>query len=410
MIRTGGQPSPRRSGIAAGILVLAIGLSVRFPITSVSPLLGEIGAAYALPPSGLAALGSLPVLMFGIASPFAPLLVRRLGLSRTITILLALLALATLLRPLATPLLFAGVVIGGATIATLGVLAPQFIREFLPQRSGFWTGVYTTAFGVSAASGAALAVPLLGALDGNVAAALSAWVVPLLIACALALGLGPAIRSAPSPLPVDGGDRRRRSPFRARGVWAVTGFFGCQGLIYFTLTAWLPSIAIDRGLAPAEAGLLLAWLSIAGLPASLVAPTLAARPRLRTPLIVTVALLSIGALLGLAFAPIAAAPVLVALLGVAQSGAFGLAIALIVFTAPSNAETAAFSAVSQGVGYAFAATGPLLFGVFAQQGIPWATALLLLVAVAVGELGFGIAASRASLWRAAQSAGHPAAP
>ena len=385
----------RRRGVSAGVLILAIGLSVRFPITSVSPLLADIGTAYGLPASGLAALSSLPVLMFGLASPFAPLLVRRFGLSRAVTLLLALLALATLVRPLATPLLFAGVILGGAAIALLGILAPQIIRQGLAHRGGFWTGVYTTSFGVSAAVGAAFSVPLLHVLGESVSAALMAWAVPLLIALGLALGFGPGL-AAPAGSEQLAAPVPRTSVFRAPGIWAVTGFFGCQALIYFALTAWLPTIALDRGLSPSAAGLLLAWLSIAGLPASLVAPTLASKPRLRTPLIVGVALLSAASLLGLAYGPIEFAPLVVALLGIAQSGAFGLAIALIVFTAPSASQTAAFSAVSQGVGYAFAAAGPLVLGLLSQAKIEWSAILLLLVGIAGVELVFGVAGSRAS--------------
>ncbi|TDP93174.1 CP family cyanate transporter-like MFS transporter [Leucobacter luti] len=395
----------RRRGVSAGVLILAIGLSVRFPITSVSPLLADIGTAYGLSASGLAALSSLPVLMFGLASPFAPLLVRRFGLSRAVTLLLALLALATLVRPLATPLLFAGVILGGAAIALLGILAPQIIRQGLAHRGGFWTGVYTTSFGVSAAVGAAFSVPLLHVLGESVSAALMAWAVPLLIALGLALGFGPGL-AAPAGSEQLAAPVPRTSVFRAPGIWAVTGFFGCQALIYFALTAWLPTIALDRGLSPSAAGLLLAWLSIAGLPASLVAPTLASKPRLRTPLIVGVALLSAASLLGLAYGPIEFAPLVVALLGIAQSGAFGLAIALIVFTAPSASQTAAFSAVSQGVGYAFAAAGPLMLGLLSQAKIEWSAILLLLVGIAGVELVFGVAGSRASQ----RGTGHSPAP
>ncbi|WP_336652422.1 MULTISPECIES: MFS transporter [unclassified Leucobacter] len=387
--------SEGRQGVAAGILILAVGLSVRFPITSVSPLLGEIGHAYALPPSGLAVLSAIPVLLFGLASPLAPLLVARLGLTRAITLLLAALSFATLLRPLAPPLLFVGTVVVGASIALLGILAPQIIRHALPHRGGFWTGVYTTSFGVSAAAGAAFAVPVLHLLGERVGAALMSWGIPLLIALALAIAFGPRL-GAPGP-----GSRRdtstpRNSVFRAPGIWPVTGFFGSQALIYFSLTAWLPTIAVDRGMVPAQAGLLLAWMSVAGLPASLLAPTLASRPRLRTKLIVGIALLSATGLTALAFGPLPLAPVAVAVLGIAQSAAFGLAIALIVFTAPSVAQTASFSAVSQGIGYAFAAAGPLLLGLLAQTGLDWSVILALLIAVALCELGFGVAASRAS--------------
>lgn len=65
-----------RQGIAAGVLIVAVGLSVRFPITSVSPLLEDIAASYHLTPGGISALSAIPVLLFGLASPLAPLLVR----------------------------------------------------------------------------------------------------------------------------------------------------------------------------------------------------------------------------------------------------------------------------------------------------------------------------------------------
>lgn len=394
----------RTQGVAAGILVIAVGLSVRFPITSVSPLLGNIGdpgsigGTYQLTASGLAVLSAIPVLLFGLASPLAPLLVRWLGLERAITVLLAALAAATLLRPLTAPLLFGATVVVGGSIALLGILAPQIIRHALPRRGGFWTGIYTTSFGVSAALGAALSVPLLHLFGDRVALALGSWGIPILIAFGLALGFAPRLGTQRST-GLQQGEQAPTPILRARGVWAVTGFFGCQALIYFSLTAWLPTIALDRGMAPTQAGLLLAWMSVAGLPASLLAPTLAARPRLRTKLIVGVAILSAAGLVGLAIGPLSLAPLMVAVLGVAQSAAFGLAIGLIVFTAPSAAQTASFSAISQGFGYALAAAGPLLLGILAQADIPWAAILLLLTAASLGELCFGVAASKASQFK-----------
>ncbi|MBN9612872.1 MAG: MFS transporter [Actinobacteria bacterium] len=390
-----GQTSDHRLALAAGVLTLAVGLSVRFPITSVSPVLADIGAAYHLDATGLAALSAIPVLLFGLASPLAPLLVNRLGLERSITVLLATLALATLLRPVGTSLLYGGTLLVGASIALLGILAPQLIRRSLPHRGGFWTGMYTTSFGVSAAAGAAFSVPLLHAFSGRVGAALAAWSVPLLVAVGLALVFGRRLHR------FTGGEHQAHeaagSILRTHGIWAVTGFFGAQAMIYFSLTSWLPTIASDRGMPASQAGLLLAWMSLAGLPASLVAPTLAARRSLRIPLIVIVSALSIGGLLGLAYGPLALAPLMVAALGVAQSAAFGLAIALIVFTAPSAARTGSFSAVSQGFGYTAAAAGPLLLGLLTQSGLGWSTTVALLAIAGVGELVFGIAGARASL-------------
>ncbi|MBC9954121.1 MFS transporter [Leucobacter sp. cx-42] len=395
----------RRQGVAAGVVVIALGLSVRFPITSVSPLLADIGEHYHLSHTGLAALSAIPVLLFGLASPLAPWLVSRLGLERTLVVLLAALTGATALRPLSTPTLFLGTVIIGAAIALVGIVTPQVIRQSFPKRGGFWTGVYTTSFGISAASGAALAVPVYSMLGENVAYALASWTVPLLIAFALVLSLAPrgragadvGVGSSPVVSPTaSGADQPRESIFRAKGLWPVTGFFACQALIYFSLTAWLPTIAAARGIDPTQAGLLLAWLSVAGLPASLLAPTIASKASFRTALVVIIASLSATGLVGLAVAPISLAPLMIAILGIAQSAAFGLSIALIVFTAPSAAATASFSAVSQGIGYLIAAIGPLGLGLLADTGITWTAILLMLVAASVGKLIFGVLSTRAS--------------
>ena len=399
----------RRQGVAAGVVVIALGLSVRFPITSVSPLLADIGAHYNLSHTGLAALSAIPVLLFGLASPLAPWLVSRLGLERTLVVLLAALTAATAFRPLSTPTLFLGTVIIGAAIALVGIVTPQVIRQSFPKRGGFWTGVYTTSFGISAASGAALAVPVYNMLGENIAYALASWTVPLLIAFALVLSLAPrggagagaGAGVAPTHASAlartePGADQPRASIFRAKGLWPVTGFFACQALIYFSLTAWLPTIAAARGIDPTQAGLLLAWLSVAGLPASLLAPTIASKASFRTALVVIIASLSATGLIGLALAPIALAPLMIAVLGIAQSAAFGLSIALIVFTAPSAAATASFSAVSQGIGYLIAAVGPLGLGLLADTGITWTAILLMLVAASIGKLVFGVLSTRAS--------------
>lgn len=385
-----------RQAVAAGILTVAVGLSVRFPLTSASALLSEIGSGYGLTPTALSVLSTIPVLLFALSAPLAPLLVARLGLSRSLCLLLAVLASATLLRPIAPATLFAGTVLVGASIAILGILAPQIIRTALASRGGFWTGVYTATFGVSAATGAALSVPLFHTLGDDIGQALAAWGIPLLVALGFALAFGRRIEA--------GGTRTRHerseaspSIWRARGVWAVTGFFACQALLYFAMTAWLPTIAADRGANPEQAGLLLAWMSVAGLPAALFAPMLAARAGWRTPMLIATAGLGAASLLGLAIAPLDALIVVVGVLGVALSSAFGVSVALIVLTAPSGASTAAFSAVVQGVGYAVAAAGPLVSGLLVGVGIGWPVVIACLSGVALLELAFGIASSRASL-------------
>ncbi|MFD6053257.1 MFS transporter [Agromyces sp. NPDC060279] len=393
----------RRAGlgapIAAGALVVGIGLSVRSPITSVAALLPELEHDFELGASGTAWLSTIPVLLFGLAAPLAPPLARRFGADRAAAGLLTTLAIAMLLRPLGTAPLLIGTVVVGASISLLGILTPQLVRTHLVRRQGLWSGVYTAAFGASAALGASLAVPLLGPSGGSAAVAVGLWGLPVAAAALLAWAVSGRLARAAGRLPELAAPQLPGSILRAPRMWSVTGFFAAQALIYFAFTAWLPTIAVDRGLAPAQAGLLLAWLSVAGIPAALVAPAVAARFRSQSGVIAVVSGCSVLGVLGLAVAPIALAPAFVAVLGVTQSAAFGLAVGLIVARAPDIARTSAFSAVAQGVGYAVAALGPLVLGLLSSAGVPWTPLIAGLALVALAQLAFGVVAGRPAVHR-----------
>ena len=94
-----------------------------------------------------------------------------------------------------------------------------------------------------------------------------------------------------------------------------------------------------------------------------------------------VSALSVVGMVGVAWAPDALAPLFVAVLGFAQGAAFGLAVMLIVLKAPPHGSIAGFSAFAQGVGYAFAALGPLALGLLHGAGVSWPVVVSMLLPV-----------------------------
>ncbi|HLR47163.1 MAG TPA: hypothetical protein VK092_08380, partial [Deinococcales bacterium] len=93
------RPAPRRNlAVAAGVTVLIIGLSMRVPIISVSPILASIQAHYGLSSVSAGLLTTLPVLCFGALAPVSPLLQRRFGIERTILAMMLLICGGMLLR------------------------------------------------------------------------------------------------------------------------------------------------------------------------------------------------------------------------------------------------------------------------------------------------------------------------
>ncbi|MFF2370489.1 MFS transporter [Agromyces sp. NPDC058110] len=381
----------RRSAVTYGALVVLAGLNLRDPITSVSATLDAVGAQYDLTSVGTTMLSSLPVLLLAVGAPLAPVLERKLGSERSVLLLATLLALSVALRPVAPAALFLGTVVVGTSISGLSVLMPHLIREHLGRAAGLWSGVFSTSFGVSAAIGAGLTVPLVTQLD-SLPLALASW---SLLAIALALVASvvahraAGARRAASAAPADDS----RQPFRATPLlWQVTGFFGCQALVFFAVIAWLPTLYVDRGTSAEHAAALLAWLSIAGLPASLLVSLVAGRLRRQH---VLVALVGVGVVIGLAgvaWAPLELAPAFIAVLGFAQGAAFGLGVSLIVLKA--QGDVAAFSAFAQGFGYAIAALGPFALGLLHAAEVPWTVAVGILIAVVAAQTAAGWAAGR----------------
>jgi MFS transporter, CP family, cyanate transporter len=396
------QTDARRLGAGYGLLVVAAGLNLRHPITTFAAALGDITSHYGLNAFAVAVLSSLPVLMLAAGAPLAPLLERRLGPEWSIAALSVLLAVAVALRPFGAPALFAGTVVAGAAISGLSVLMPQLIRERLAARAGLWSGAFSTSFGVSAAVGAGITLPLVSVM--SLPLALAVWALPIVLLTGIAVAM--ARRAPPRRSRTDAPDPRLRLE-RTPLLWQVTGFFGCQALVFFATTAWLPTIYADRGLSPDRAAGLLALASIAGLPAALGISLLASRLRRQHLLVAIISAGSAAGLAGVGWAPVALAPIFVAVLGFAQGSTFGLAIALVVLKADPARPMAPFSAFAQGVGYAIAAAGPLLLGLLRSYGEPWSMAIAILLAVVVAQAVSGWAAGRTVVTRAAESGTQP---
>lgn len=177
-------------------------------------------------------------------------------------------------------------------------------------------------------------------------------------------------------------------------AWTVTAFFGLQAMLYFAITSWLAVYLTSKGLSPADAAALLAWFSLAGLPASLLAPVLAGRPKVLRVLAPGLGISVALALVGVLVAPSAAQVVMVGMLGVVQSAGFGLAMALVVIRSAGPLSAGRLSAMSQGLGFALASLGPLAAGLLHTWTGGWEAPFLALAAEALVLAGAGYLAIR----------------
>ncbi|MCW2578783.1 MAG: cynX [Blastococcus sp.] len=375
----------------AAALVLAA-LCLRAPFSAVGPVLDELGQELSLSTGALAIVTALPLICFGLVSPFVPAVTARLGVHLAIVVGTGLLAGGIVLRLAGTAGLFAGTIVLTGGIALINVLLPAAARAEYGRRGAVVVGMTTAAMAVSAATGAGLAQPLTAA-GGSARVGLLLWALPVLVALAAVAVLARARRGV--PVPEATAPASRTAILRDRVALAVTLYFGLQSLTFYAMLTWLPAILeSEAGLSPVTAGALLAAAAILGAPASLVVPSLAARRRSQAGWTLAVALPTAVAIVGLLVAP-GAAPVAWALLyGLGTGASFPLAMTMVLLRTRDVAQTGRLSASAQSIGYLIAAAGPLAVGLLHEATGGWTASLALLLAVIVVQAGVGSRAGR----------------
>ncbi|MGY1984596.1 MFS transporter [Blastococcus sp. SYSU DS0669] len=383
-----------RLALPAAALVL-VALCLRAPFAAVGPLLAELGDEFTLSTGALAVVTALPLVCFGLVSPFAPALAARFGVHRAVLLGVVALAAGIGLRLAGVPGLFLGTVLLTGGIAVANVLLPAAARAEYGNRSALVLGMIVAAMAASASIGAGLAQPLAG-LAGSAGTGLLLWAVPVLAALLGMAALTRARRAVPPPPPAPAG--ARTAVLRDRVALAVTLFFGLQSLSFYAMLTWLAEVLeSDAGVSPVAAGGLVALAAALGLPASLVVPPLAARRPGQGAWVLAGTIPVIAGIVGLLAAP-ASAPLLWAVLyGLGTGIAFPLAMTLILQRTRDVGQTGRLSAAAQSVGYLVAATGPLTVGLLHEATGEWAPGLWMLLAVVVAQLAVGLAAARPRL-------------
>src|SRR5690606_13742933 len=123
---------------------------------------------------------------------------------------------------------------------------PALVKRDFPQDKGTLTSSYAVLIGVTAASGAAAAVPLAHDLGLGWQAALLS---PLVLAVPAALFWLPRFRHSRTV----GTNASGQAPpltqalHRSWLAWQVTLFLGLNSFIFFLLVGWMPAMLQDVG-------------------------------------------------------------------------------------------------------------------------------------------------------------------
>jgi MFS transporter, CP family, cyanate transporter len=360
--------------LAAAML---IGLNMRPAITSVATLLDVI-AAEQLGDWQTVVLSSLPIAAFGVTAPFIPWVARKLGVAFTLFVAMVVLFVALLVRSGVDGMLLPATGVASVAIMFGSVLVPPFLRSLAA--TPFWVGITTTMFGLGAALGAWIAIPVYDRAGSNLAAALGFWAWPALAAAVAMLVVMVGFRQ--------NAESRTVSATQATGQgtgWhlnlAVVGTFSLMAMVYATVIAWLPVVLQAQGIDRFTAGTLLAVFNIAGFAPTLLLGLIARRRRVLVGAAFASGLVLAAAMCGLAFGVSSLAFGLVVLIGVSETALFGITMLLLVRN--ERPGSSILSATSQGVGYVLGALFSASFGgLYAATG-SWTLALWLLCGISV---------------------------
>jgi CP family cyanate transporter-like MFS transporter len=371
-----------------GIVLLAANL--RAPITAIGPVVGTIRDDTGLSNTFTGLLTTLPLLGFGLVSPVAPGIARRLGMELTLMLSLIGLTAGILLRGLPSiAALYFGTALLGMAIAVANVLLPALIKREFPARIGLMTAVYSTSMNLFGAIATGVSIPLVLGVGLGWRGMLVAWVILPLIAIAAWL---PQLRYRHRPETT--GQRPGASLWRSRLAWQVTLFMGFQSMIFYATLTWLPEMLNQWGLSIADAGWMVSLLQFVSLPASFIAPLVAGRWADQRKLTGAVILALVVGYIGLLTGNTPLLPLWVILIGAGGGASFSLVITFFGFRASNPQQAAGLSGMAQSVGYLMAAAGPILFGLIHDLAHSWTPAQLTLVGLTFLLLLAGVGAGR----------------
>lgn len=375
--------------LTAGIILLAMNL--RAPITSVGPVLDLIRDSLGISNTSAGILTTIPLITFGLLSPFAPSLSRRFGMEVTLFFVLIALSLGLLLRPLSgMPYLYIGTLLIGAGIAIANVLMPPFVKMKFPKNIGMMTGIYSISMNITAAIAAGVSVPLSNSQYGW-QASIGIWMILGIIALVVWI---PQLRFRKVHKTPQINETKKNSLLRSKLAWQITIFMGLQSLLFYSIVSWLPTILQERGMTADKAGWMLSSVQFAQLPITFIMPIIAAKMKNQISLVWLVFVTTILGTLAIISGQMTLVLPATILFGIATGTAFSLVMMFFSLRTDTVPEAAELSAMAQSIGYLLAATGPVIFGSLYDVTNNWTWSLLLLILAATIILIVGLGAGK----------------
>jgi CP family cyanate transporter-like MFS transporter len=299
VIETTPSSTANRDVIAFVLLWLA-GTCLRITLLAVPPVIPLIHGELHLTEAEIGTLGTLPSLLLAAVAIPGSALIARFGARAALIIGVLLVGFGSAARGAAIDVgtLYLTTILTAAGVAIMQPAMPPLVRSWLPHRVPVATAVYTNGLLVGETLAVGLTLPVILPLaNGSWRLSFVYWGVPAVLTALLIVFFSPRDepRRAAAPL-------RWWPNWRDKQLWRLALCLGCINTCYFATNTFLPDYltAVGHGELISAA---LTSLNICQLPASFV--MLGMAPRLvRVPAAyVTVGLLNLIGVIGMALMP-----------------------------------------------------------------------------------------------------------
>lgn len=336
--------------------VIVVASTLRAPLTAIGPMISEIGNVLNIPNALLGLLTTIPLVMFGIVSPFVARISRRWGMSVTLMFGMWILLIGLFIRIIPNvKMLLIGTVLIGIGIALGNVILPSFVKWRFPQHMGLMTGVFAATMNMTAGIGGGLSVPLSKINSGGYQYSLGFWVffsVAGILLWIPQLKYNPKLEIAANKRPI----------YQSGLAIAIALMMGFQSMNFYSTVTWFPDILMSYGIDRQTAGYYLMLNQFAQLPMTFLMPIIAMKMKNQRPLVYCFTTLFLVGFTALLFDNSVSIIIAMVATGLAGGAAFSLCMLFFSLRARSTQDAIELSGFSQSVGYFIAAIGPMLIG------------------------------------------------
>ena len=371
----GGEAMKEKTRLNIGLVLMVILLSanMRASYTGVGTIVDLIQADLGLNSTVAGLITTVPLIVFAITCPIASGLSQRISIGKMIEAALVIICVGVGLRAIFGAVgLFAGTAIMSAGVGIMNSVMIALIKLRFPGNVGLVSALYTTTMSLTTAASMAVNVPLSGVLGWR--GVLGMWVLAAIPAIILwAPQAGREINRGSSGAGEGGLMKKMLCSPRA---WLMLGYMGTQSMLFYCISAWLPSILQWRGMEASAAAGVATAMQIISLSTTLLIPIFMEKMNWRVPVLFSDACYIVGAVVFF-FCPPGGVVfwISIVLLGLGVGTHFSACIFLFSARTASPAEASAISGFAQSGGYVFAAVGPVLMGRFFDMSGSWNAAM-----------------------------------